>query len=291
MTTGAKWGILGFQKFQEDMTLTKTDDILSPKDDFVFHKLFADQNHVNMIIPFLTAFSDLRDDECANLMVANPNLIPAVKEGKTCILDLKLRTSTGQSIHVEIQRAYAKYMGDRMAVYGGRAFGEQLQAGEEYKKVKRLISALIVDFPMLKKREDYHTRFMLRSDDGRIVLTEALEFHILELCKIPVSEDGQRLWPWLKFFTSKTKEEFMMLQQNYAELQKPVARLMELSADEVVRMQKDAWERARWDEAARIRTTKDEIAMNLRKEGIPVSVIAKATGLSPEEIAALSEEE
>ncbi|MDR1490278.1 MAG: PD-(D/E)XK nuclease family transposase [Desulfovibrio sp.] len=129
-------------------------------------------------------------------------------------------------------------------------------------------------------------------------MTDALEFHILELCKIPVTEDGRRVWPWLKFLDCDTKEEFLMLQQTYPELQKPVARLMEMSADEIFRRQKDSWDKARWDEAARMRMSeakgraegRAEVAANLRKAGLTVSVIAEATGLTIAEIEALPAE-
>jgi hypothetical protein len=66
---------------------------------------------------------------------------------------------------------------------------------------------------------------------------------------------------------------------------------MELSADEIVRLQKDFWDKARWDEEARKRHAvamrSAEIAANMRQEGLPVSVIAKVTGLSVAEIEAL----
>jgi predicted transposase/invertase (TIGR01784 family) len=126
---------------------------------------------------------------------------------------------------------------------------------------------LLTDFTLLNDALDYHTHFLLRSKDGRIVLTHALEFHILELSKVPVEEDDRKVWPWLKFLASVTKEEFAMLQQTHPELQKPVARLMELSADEIVRRQKDAWDKARWDEASRISSAKAEGEAKGRAEG------------------------
>ncbi|MDR3175062.1 MAG: hypothetical protein LBU06_00790, partial [Desulfovibrio sp.] len=146
----------------------------------------------------------------------------------------------------------------------------------------------------------------------------------------------RKVWRWLKFLSAGTEEELAMLQQTYEELQKPVARLMEMSADEIVRHQKDAWDRARQDEEARNRLNRAEgeaigmakgeaigmakgeaigraegeaigmakgeaigraegeaigtakVVLNLLKEGFPVSVIAKATGLTPEEIERLS---
>jgi hypothetical protein len=74
--------------------------------------------------------------------------------------------------------------------------------------------------------------------------------------------------------------------QTYKELQKPVARLMEMSEDEAFRYRKDAWDRARQDEEARIRLNRAEgeakksagIAANMLKEGVPVSMIAKVRG-------------
>jgi predicted transposase/invertase (TIGR01784 family) len=268
---------------------------LSPKDDFVFRRLFADQNHVDMIISFLKTFVDLPDEEYVEVTIENPNLLPDVKDGKAFVLDLLLRTGTGKTIHVEIQRASTKDMRERILVYGAKLLVEQIKAGADYTSVNRVISVLITDFSLLNDASDYHTHFLLRSKDGRIVLTNALEFHILELSKVPVEEDDRKVWPWLKFLASDTEEEFTMLQQTYPELQKPVARLMELSADEIVRRQKDAWDKARWDEASRINSAKAEgkaeraaeIAANMRQEGLPVSVIAKVTGLSLTEIEAL----
>ncbi|MDR0339191.1 MAG: Rpn family recombination-promoting nuclease/putative transposase, partial [Desulfovibrio sp.] len=167
-----------------------------------------------------------------------------------------------------------------------------------YKAVNRVISVLITDFTLFRETRDYHTPFKLRSEDGSIVLTDALEFHILELSKIPVTQDGRKVWPWLKFLASGTKEEFAMLERTYVELQKPVARLMEMSADEIIRRQKESWDKARRDEEARMELAeargeargKAEIAANMRKEGLPVSVIAKVSGLTVAEIEALPTE-
>ena len=180
---------------------------------------------------------------------------------------------------------------------------EQLSSGQQYKSVNRVISVLITDFDLLKETKDYHTWFRLRDTSGKITLTEVLEVHTLELSKIPASEDDQKVLPWLKFLAAKTEEEFAMLQETYPELQKPVARLIAMSADEVIRAQKDSWDKARWDEEARkhhaeVRAkaegkaegkaeARTEVAINLLRQGMSRDVIAVATGLSLEEIAAL----
>jgi predicted transposase/invertase (TIGR01784 family) len=289
VTSAAKGSIF---RIQEDTILTgQTRQLLSPKDDFVFRSLFGDRNHIDMVIAFLKSFVDLPDEAYAEIAIVDPNLVPAVKDGKICILDLKLRTKAGETIHIEIQRADTGEMRERMAVYGGKLLSEQISLGAPYKNVRRVISVLIADFPLLKETADYHTDFLLRNRDGRIVLTDALAFHIFELCKIPRNEDGSKVCRWLKFLSAGTREEFDMLQQTYDDLQKPVARLMEMSEDEIFRLRKDAWDKARRDEEARSRLAevrgKAEVALNLLKKGFPVGMIAEVTGLGPEEIAAL----
>jgi predicted transposase/invertase (TIGR01784 family) len=299
---------------QEDTTLTgQSKPLLSPKEDFVFLHLFGDQDHIDMVADFLKSFLDLSDADYEGIAIVDPRLVPDVKDGKTCILDLKLRTKAGEIVHIEIQRANTGEMRERMAVYGAKLLDAQITIGVPYKNVKRVISVLIADFPLFSETADYHTDFLLRNADGSIVLTKALALHIFELGKIPQNEDGRKVWRWLKFLVSRTREEFEMLQQTYQELQKPVARLMEMSEDEIFRYRKDAWDRARQDEEARNRLNraegraegeaigeargeargraegKAEVALHLLKKGLSVSMIAEATGLSPAEIAALPE--
>jgi predicted transposase YdaD len=74
---------------------------------------------------------------------------------------------------------------------------------------------------------------------------------------------------------------------------------MEMSDDEIIRRQKESWDKARWDEEARYRLNRTEgeargraegraeIAVNMRRERLAVSIIAKVTGLTIAEIEAL----
>jgi hypothetical protein len=97
--------------------------------------------------------------------------------------------------------------------------------------------------------------------------------------------------------TANTKEEPIMSRQRRGEMAKPVARLAEMSEDEASRYQMLAWDRARRDEEARIRLKraegeargKAEAALNQLIEELPVAMSAKVTGLSPDEIERLSD--
>jgi predicted transposase/invertase (TIGR01784 family) len=87
-----------------------------------------------------------------------------------------------------------------------------------------------------------------------------------------------------------------MLQQHYPELVEPVVRLKELSADEQMREEQRAYEKACRDESARIywaskRSDAEgeargiaKVARSMLHEGMEVGLIARLTGLTPEEI-------
>jgi predicted transposase/invertase (TIGR01784 family) len=126
--------------------------------------------------------------------------------------------------------------------------------------------------------------------------TDIIEVNILELPKLPVKKDDTKLWDWMQFFRSSRKEEFTMLSQNNPQIQRAVGVLMELSADEQIRLLYESREKARWDEMARLREAKAEgekdkaiaAAKSLIQNNISSDVIAKATGLSLEEIVDLN---
>jgi predicted transposase/invertase (TIGR01784 family) len=87
------------------------------------------------------------------------------------------------------------------------------------------------------------------------------------------------------------EDELDMLAQRSPEIGKVVGLLKELSADETIRMQYEAREKAFRDDKARINYAenagKKEMAKNLLSVGIDASTIAKASGLPLTEIISL----
>jgi predicted transposase/invertase (TIGR01784 family) len=220
---------------------------------------------------------------------------------------------------IEIQLNDTGEIRQRIAAYESRLLGDQLSSGDDYKELNKVITILITDFTLLKETVAYRKKFMIRSDDG-IILTDAFEIYTIELNKIPHIDDGNKLWRWMKFLRATRKEELDMLQQHYPELQEPVIRLKELSADELMREEQRAYEKACRDDKARIYyatkqgkaegivegeargiakgkaegivegeakgivKAKGEIARSMLQAGMPVSQVASLVGLTQEEI-------
>ncbi|MDR2132470.1 MAG: Rpn family recombination-promoting nuclease/putative transposase, partial [Clostridiales Family XIII bacterium] len=154
--------------------------------------------------------------------------------------------------------------------------------------------------------EKYRHRFTLYDKSDDTEFTNLLQIHTLELPKLPEKSDDTELWNWLRFIGAEEKEEMDMLAQTNPQIKKAVAVLMELSADERARMLYESREKARRDEALRLKSAlrdgmekgkaegltegKTEVAKNLLRLAVPVETIETATGLSRAEIEKLCRE-
>jgi flagellar biosynthesis/type III secretory pathway protein FliH len=140
--------------------------------------------------------------------------------------------------------------------------------------------------------------------------------HTFELPKLPKEDDGTVKWRWGRFLTAETKEELDMLKERYEELKHPVAKLLHLSADEEARREYERREKIIRDHESGLYFARNEgiaegkakgkaegiakgkaegiaegkaegkaeIARAMLHDGMQVSLIARFTGLAPEEI-------
>jgi predicted transposase/invertase (TIGR01784 family) len=118
---------------------------------------------------------------------------------------------------------------------------------------------------------------------------------ILEVPKL--SEEGEEgVWPWLKLFTCKRREQYEELGRRYPEVNMAVRVLKEVSLIGRIRMLAEAREFQRRDNQAALeydlmeareqgsRQSRLEIARKFKTLGLSVEQIAAGTGLSPEDI-------
>jgi predicted transposase/invertase (TIGR01784 family) len=271
----------------------------------MFKKIFADEVHTENLIKMLKAIlPDLSEGEFTSITLRDPSLLPKIKEGKTCVVDLLLKTKSDYYIHVELQiRGSAKFI-DRAVFYHARLLADQLMSGKKY-VIKRSISIFIlVEFSFIKNGS-YINRYRLRNEKNQ-ELTDLLEIIIMELPELPKQDDGTPVWSWAQLFKAKTKKEFNMLERNTV-VAETVAKIMEFSKDEIAQMQYDYELRAELDYNMHIEDAleegerkgkiegrvegkiegKIEAARAMLKKGYPIEDIADITKLSVEEIISL----
>ena len=276
--------------------------ILSPKNDFVFKQIFGDSTHIAPLAAFLQAALGLPAEEFAGLMVIDPNLNREYEDDKHCILDVRIKTRSGRDVDVEIQVAPTLGLCDRIQYYTARMVTEKVNSGEDYRGMAQSICIVILDYRVWDIDERYHHRFRLYDPEAGMAYPNSMEIHTLELPKRPVASDGSGLWDWLTFLSSKTQDEFTSLARKGGAMAEAVAKLMELSADEKARLRAEARDKWQWDNASRMRQSREEgeaagkaageanIVRRMLLAKMPLSEIANITGWSVAEIERLTSE-
>ena len=253
---------------------------LSPKSDFVFKKIFGDPNNVDILADFLKATLDIPAEEYERIDISDTHLNKREFEDKTGILNLKITTKSGTIIDVEIQKASLADMDKRVIFYLSRLITDQLGDGDPYEKIKRSIIILIADYDFIKDSNKYHNVWRLRDKTGKD-FSDLVEINTIELTKVPKEKDGNLLWSWLKFFNSKSQEEFKDISTESQKIAKAVNVLGIISQDKDARTIYRADQKKQMDDQAKIKWALEEGVRQGLKQG---KIDGKLEGLKEGEI-------
>ena len=270
--------------------------ILSPKNNEVFLALFSKPEHNECVLtPFLRRILKLPNLDPNNVQILDPRLHIGREDEKHPIVDVLVKTPDGL-IHIEMQYCDYEHMLERIVYYHCRLFGDQLQQGHDYDELERTISLLITDFPLIGEEINYFNRYLYMNPVTHNIFSYISEIDTLELPKIPDIPDGSPEWIWGTYLNGEKEEDFMRLAETYPEVQSAVNVLYELSADEALRMRAEAVEKARRDEAARMKTSlkkgieigeqrrRREFAQMMRSDGESEEKIIRYTGYTYKDV-------
>jgi len=266
-------------------------ELLSARSDYIFKLIFADERNIDCLKDFLQAVLGLDDDEFTGIKITDPFLQRESAEDKLGILDVKLETTGGHIVDVEVQLWSLPDMRSRVTYYLSKMVTEQLGAGSPYSNLRRAISIVIVDFPLINETANHHTTFQMLERTEHFPFNDLTEINVLDLTKIPESQSDD-LINWMKFLKAEREEEFEMLARTNPQINQAYAFLRELSADEATRLRNESYLKARRDEWSRLagaeqegrQQEKTEIALSMAKEGLSATVIAKVTKLTKEQV-------
>ena len=254
--------------------------LLSPVNDHVFKRVFG--KHLRVLAGFLSAVLEMPVD-AADIRVLDPNFRAERDDDKLGVLDVKVETRNGL-IDVEVQVQPHLHLKKRLLYYTSRMFVEQIDKGQNYGKLTRAVSIMIVDFELVKTDSAFHHRYRLYDRKNKLEYSDALEINVLEIPKVQKDETSP-VSTWLRFFGAKTEDEFMSLAQTSPAMEEAWGVIKELSADERERLLAEDREKTRRDNAAYYETG----LVEGRAEGY-ANIITHmlAQGLSPEQISSFT---
>ena len=290
--------------------------MLSPLVDFLFKRIFGDENNTDLLVHFLNAvFEEAGEPLVESVEILNPYIDKDALTDKMSVLDIRARTQARTLVDIEIQIRDEGDMRERTLYYWAKLYEGQLTEGDPYHALHKAITVNILNFNEIGN-ERYHNVFHVREDTDGSLLTDRLAIHFLELPKLRDQAVGveRRLVRWLTFLTVRSKERMAELVKGDAVMEKAMTTLEFLSQDEQTRMLYEARQKALHDYASAIGNAEErgmqkgieigrekgmekgmekgrlDVARAMMMDGESVERIMRFTGLSREEVEALRRE-
>ncbi|RHR27511.1 Rpn family recombination-promoting nuclease/putative transposase [Clostridium sp. AF19-22AC] len=148
-------------------------------------------------------------------------------------------------MNMEMQVKYFEYWDEPALFYLSKMFNSQIRKGESYEKLQKCIHVSILDFIHFPNDNKCYRRIHFRDDQTSQLYSDKMELQILELKKLPPEvKTGEDVLAWMRFFSSKNKEEFQNMAKTNEYFDEAYNTLLNLSADEQKRLEYEAREKA-----------------------------------------------
>lgn len=287
-------------------------NLLKPTNDYVFGRIFGCKGNEFITKGLLESITEQKYKtlEIASLVPTNRDL----QDDKMGILDIKAIADSNAIFDIEMQIIKSDYMADRILWYWSNLYYNSINKGDNYIKTKKTIAILIADFNLknLKNIGKFHTSWHIREDEfSKIMLTEKLELHIIELKKLKVNNNQcikqRKLVEWLKFILNPNEVEVENMGEDIKAAKKVLEQISQDDREREKAYLRDKYIRD-WNStinegfeqglaegkaegrAEGERQQAMKTAKIMLEEGSDIEFIVKCTGLTKEEIEKLANE-
>ena len=172
-------------------------------------------------------------------------------------------------IDIEIQLSELKVWADRSFFYLSKMYIDQIEQGQSYTIFKKCVSISILDFQLFSDTAEYYSCFHIWEDKRHTIYTDKVEFHVIELPKLPqeLKENSDDILLWAKFISAERKEDFEMLTSKNAYIEGAYQQLQVISQNKEKRLEYEAREKAIRDHNQLMYEARMEGEKKGRKEG------------------------
>ena len=303
------------ERMEEELELTKEnpagstlmDDRLYVEltNDLLFHMVFS--KNMEALKDLLSSLLAMDPDRIQRIEILNPMQYNDSYETKETILDLKIHLNNESFILVEIQVREFKYWTNRTLIYACRQITDQTNGKDAYQKLQPVVQIAIMKYSLFPERRRFYTEYKLQ-DDEQQELTDKLKFYVLDLTAVDLATETDQtngLVEWAKAFNAKNWDAVNQIERKGI---REAANTMEVIMATPSQRQK-IWERklALMDYNTEIYSAREEgkaegraegkaegrdeekirIARSMKQDGDSDEKIARITGMSLKEIAAL----
>lgn len=129
-------------------------------DDVLFKVVFGTQRHSEALRGLLNAILGLKgDDRISEITLLNPLRDKEHLNDKGTILDVKARDGLGRVYNVEVQVQEQLAYRQRSLFYAANMISGQVEAGQDYRQLKKTIHISLMDFVLFDDFPELRTAF------------------------------------------------------------------------------------------------------------------------------------
>ena len=278
--------------------MTIAEKYLNPFTDFGFKKLFGSEPNKDLLIDFLNQLLPAHH-QIQDLSFTPNEMLGDTKIDRGAVFDLFCMSQTGERFIVEMQKAKQNYFKDRSVFYATFPIRDQAQRGSDWDfKLSAVYLVGVLDFVFAEDKDSPEVRHYVQlKDQGNRVFYDKLTFIYLEMPKFNKTEaelvTAFDKWLYvLKRLPALTDRPAKLQERIFAKLFE-TAEVGNFTREELdqyenslkhYRDTKNVIDTARSDGH---REGMEAVARRGLADDLSVDVIARLTGLSEGEIAAL----
>ena len=195
---------------EDELQITLTND-------YAFKRLLGSEENKPLLQDFLECILDLTPQQILDLEFMDKELTKEEFSDKTGILDVKLKLTDGTVIDIEIQASWNASFVKRTLFYWAKMYTSDFKAGESYGSLHKCITINIIA-DGFKLNDAIHSEYLLQEKTAHTVLTDVLEVHFLDLQAAKrAKEEGKterkedQLINWLRFIGATNRKERAMI--------------------------------------------------------------------------------
>lgn len=217
--------------------------LMKPKIDFAFKEIMEDEKART---GFLSAVLGLNPGDIKETRIMNSHLRKVHEDDKLGILDVRVLLNNDTQIDAEIQLSELRVWANRALFYISKMYTEQIEKGQKYDALQKCVSISILDFILFEKETEFYSSFHILEDTRHFLYTDKMEFHVIELPKLPEElRDGcSSIELWAQFINAEQKEVFDMIAEKDPYIKSAYDHLQIISQDKQKRLEYEAREKA-----------------------------------------------
>lgn len=296
----------------------KRERYINPYTDFGFKKLFGTEMNKDLLISFLNALFNNKEQEIEDIQYLNGENLGDGYGDRRSVFDVYCMAKDGSRFIVEMQKAEQAYFKDRSLYYSTFAIREQAVKGQKWDYCLDnvyTVGILNFEFPHDEYAADsYRHEIKLKDVEDNHVFYDKLTFIYLEMPKFTKTEDELETmfdkWMFVLHNLSRLLDRPKALQDRVFKKVFDQAEIARYSETE--RRQYEASQKEYWDNYSVIKTAEQKglakgraegraeglakglekgraegilsTARKMKSDGLPAETIAKYTGLDIDEI-------